>query len=90
MKVSDPGVHLNHKEILGLFYFGKETDARLGMRKYIGLYLEDLGQYFVDFGSSVAYLYQHEVDELGVVVDTFIKICCEDYRFPKRSAILCF
>ena len=73
LKVSDPGVHLNHKEILGLFYFGKETDARLGMRKYIGLYLEDLGQYFVDFGNSVAYLYQHEVDELGVVVDTFIK-----------------
>lgn len=73
MKTTDLDIRLNHKEILNLFYFGKETDARLRMRKYIGLYLEDLGQYFVEFGSSVAYLYQHEVDELGVVVDTFIK-----------------
>ena len=72
-KTTDLDIHLNHKEILNLFYFGKETDARLGMRKYIGLYLEDLDQYFVDFGSSVAYLYQHEVDELGKVVDLFIK-----------------
>lgn len=73
MKTTDLAIHLNHKEILDLFYFGKETDARLGMRRYIGLYLEDLSQYFVEFGSSVAYLYQNEVDELGMVVDIFIK-----------------
>lgn len=61
-----------HKEILELFYFGKETEARLGMRKFIKLYLDEIDQYFADFGNSIAYLYPDEVDELCVVIDIFI------------------
>lgn len=72
-KKPDAEIRLTHKELLDLFYFGKETDAKLGMRKFIKLYLEEIDQYFADFGNSIAYLYQDEVDELCVVIDTFIK-----------------
>lgn len=72
-KKAEADIELTHKELLDLFYFGKETDAKLGMRKFIKLYLEELDQYFADFGNSIAYLYQDEVDELCVVIDTFIK-----------------
>ncbi|MBO0453401.1 DUF4365 domain-containing protein [Candidatus Enterococcus murrayae] len=70
---NEDGIHFSHKEILDLFYFGKETEAKLGMRKFIKLYLEELDQYFADFGNSIAYLYPNEVDELCAVVDIFIE-----------------
>ncbi|MBO0412917.1 DUF4365 domain-containing protein [Enterococcus hulanensis] len=66
-------IKLTPREILDLFYFGKETAAKLGMRKFIKVYLEELNQYFADFGDSIAYLYPAEVDELCSVIDIFIK-----------------
>lgn len=72
-KKGEADISLGHRELLELFYFGKGTDVHLGMRKYVRLYLEELDQYFVDFGNSVAYLYEEEVEELSVVIDFFIK-----------------
>lgn len=72
-KNEDLEIRLTHKELLKLLYFGRETEAKLGMRKYIASYLEDIEQYLVDFGGIRTCLYQEEVDELNAVIDTFIK-----------------
>lgn len=72
-KKGEADITLGHRELLDLFYFGKGTDVHLGMRKYVRLYLEELDHYFVDFGNSVTYLYEEEVEELSVVIDFFIK-----------------
>ncbi|MGM0165591.1 hypothetical protein IGI39_000533 [Enterococcus sp. AZ135] len=73
MKKSESEINLTPREILDLFYFGRATEAKLGMRKFLKLYLEELNQYFADFGNSIAYLYPDEVDELCEVIDLFIK-----------------
>jgi len=73
MKKSESEINLTPREILDLFYFGRTTEAKLGMRKFLKLYLEELNQYFADFGNSIAYLYPDEVDELCEVIDLFIK-----------------
>nr|WP_253295984.1 DUF4365 domain-containing protein [Enterococcus raffinosus] len=85
LKKAENDLTFTHEQILTILSSGKETDFRLGMRKYVGLYLERYNQYFADFGNSRIYLYPHEVSDLCKVMDVFIpKYIAKITDFMKR------